>query len=121
MVYFNIEGEVVGWFSCLQRRGVDFSRQACECPEAKGIRAVEEKGEIKNLACRMSALRAIKNIPRDECNRVYLAAEKECYATPYLFGHCRSSNKAGEKRDEKERRNKMKCSSVAGESKRHRL
>lgn len=94
MVYFNIEGEAGVWFSCLQRRGVDFSRQACECPEAKGIRAVEEKGKRKSLACRMSALRAIKNIPRDERSRVYLAAEKELY----LFGHCRSTNQSSKKK-----------------------
>lgn len=71
----------------------------------KGRRGEGEKKESGlGRLCRMSAPRAIKNITRDECNSVYLAAERERYAALlYLFGHCRSANQSRKKRENSER------------------
>lgn len=78
-VYFS-GGEGAGEPARLQWCAGDFFRQARECPEARGMRAVE--GREREIIWPGETLQpgrsAIKNIRRDKASGVYLYAEEKC-------------------------------------------
>lgn len=121
-----------GWVvsACLQWCRADFFWQAYECPQAKGIRAVEAKGRERiwpGETLQHDCTGAIKNITRDECNHVYLAAEKaRCVVLlySYSFGHCRRLNQSRKMLKDEKKQGKLTlgfdlADGAAGEGMKH--